>query len=148
MDINLDDGRAAREEALGEPRAIIFGGERFELPLRAPIGMLEHLGRYFALEREEKRTRDRHAGAAAIDSLVSSARELLGLEGWERFKAAGATFEDTLALIAAAGKVYGVGEGVGESPASGSSSSDTSESSRPTSLASTDSTPASSSGEV
>lgn len=146
--INLDDARAARTEKLGKkPRGVIFGGERFELPLRAPLGMVENLGRYFVLLREEKENGDRRVGARAIDAILSAARDLLGAPAWARFKELGADFEDTLALIAAAGKVYGIGDDVGESPASGSSSSDIGESSRPTSHEPTESTSATSSTE-
>jgi hypothetical protein len=153
VEFDLDEAVAAREEARGEARhAVVFRGERLVLPASLPIGFLEHLATYLALT--QKARDDRAAGrestlevGASTNELFQSAAVLLGPEGWQRFKDLGATLDEVLALLQGTLRLFKVGEdrpgqtaedAVGESPASGSPSSDSGALSRPTGNGSTD----------
>jgi hypothetical protein len=172
VEVNLDEAKAARAEALGgESRAIIFGGERFELPPKLPIALMESLAEYLTRTASAKDNLDEDSERAAFEAggaaqaLLQGAEVLLGSDGWRRFKAAGADYSDVLALLTAVIRIYRLGEprepdgtpedemraateAVGESPASGSPSSDGGANSRPTGNGSTGGTSDSTSGEA
>lgn len=115
VDIDLDELRAARREAAGEPPKIRFAGQVFTLPVEMPAAVVEALD---------------------DDDTVGFAKGLLGKEQWGRFKELGGSRDDIFALASKAHLAYGIT--LGESSASGDSSALDGESSRPTSNAATE----------
>lgn len=153
MEVNLDEYRAAKTEAREEEvHAIVFHGERFPLPVRLPIAVAEHLATYLVLSEKRRKSgagTDVELEGTQINELLKAAGAILGTEGYERFKALGADYEDVMALITATIRLFKLGEDLetkdeaavlGESGASDSLSSDSGASSRPTGDASTEGT--------
>ncbi len=105
MRVDLDATRAARAEVGAEPHVITFGGEDFDLVREMPLQFMDELQK----------------GA------TWSAAKLLFVvpEDADRFLAHGPTVPDLESLAS----VYGAGD-LGESPASGKSSKNTSNGSR------------------
>lgn len=113
-ELNLDAAKAARMEAMGEPKVLVFGGETFELP---PELLLEHADIFVAGDPK-----------SIITALVGEARI-------ERFMEHKPSLEDVKVLAEGLKGLYGIE--VPESSASNGSSPRASSRSRPTSLAST-----------
>lgn len=135
--IDIDAVRAIRAEQSGQGPIVRFGGKEYELPPRAPLALLEHLSRYFALRREWTTKGDKAAAGASSDAMISAAKVLIGDVGWEEWRVAGAELEDVLNLLSGATRAYGLGDDVGESSGSPSSSTNGRASSRRTSRATT-----------
>lgn len=141
-EFNLDEAKAARAEVEAEDAGFVFGGERFALPPRLPIGVIEHLAAYTALGIEAKG--DDVAKGEAMSELLKACEALLGVDAWTRFKDLGADYADVLALLQGTVRLYRVGEDVGESGASGGPSTDGGDRSRQTGSDTTEGT----SGEI
>lgn len=114
---DLDQARAARREAQGEPPQFTFGGETFTLPIEIPLAVAD----------------------AFTKSNIDGLEALFGKEQWERFLAHDPTDADLGALAPWMDEIYGFGD-LGKSSPSPKSSKRTGSSSRRTSNASTGST--------
>jgi hypothetical protein len=113
---DLDAARAARLEARGEPRLFLFGGQKFELPPELPAEF-----------------------AYLLDDAKEALRFLLDGQ-FDDFWAQRPSAQDLIDLVAWITKTYRAA--LGESTASGSSSTPGGGPSRPTSPATTRSTSA------
>jgi len=111
---NMDEAKRARHEKLGTPKAFVFEGVRYELPLEAPYSFAEKL---------------------AMGDYRGSLAELVDGQADGFFDSA-PTVQDLEGLIEYLTKVY-AGVSAGESGASGGSSRKTGRSSRPRSQGST-----------
>ena len=87
--INLDEARAARAEAAGEPVALVFDGQTFTLPIEMPAD--------FALLAADNRFREAVAALIGPDA--------------EKFFALRPSMADLTELASAAGEVYGINQG-------------------------------------
>lgn len=117
MRIDIDAARAARLETEGEPHELVFHGQTFQVPAEAHWRFAHYLNR------------------GQIPLALSAG---LGEDTWLAI-AEHATREDLAEVLDQLMKVWGIGD-MGESDASGTSSSDGGDSSRPTSSGSTAST--------
>lgn len=98
-DIDLDAARAARAEAHGEPKTLLFGGETFILPVECPFTFVEAL----------------NAGEDRLSVMA------LFREDTERFMALEPTFDDMKALIEGVAETYGLRTPGNSSTSNGSS---------------------------
>lgn len=119
MQIDLDAAKAARLEKSGEPHSFVYGGETYELPVELPA---------------------RFAFYLAHGDTDKALEFLLGTETFEAFiDRHRASVQDFQELCTAIAKLYAFSD-VGESAASGGSSSNGGNHLRPTSSGSTGST--------
>jgi hypothetical protein len=116
VSLDLDALRAARSEAIKDPRTVRFGGKVWGLPDELSLDAVL---------------------AMAGGNTLTALQEILG-EQWVDFKAVGLTANDFRAFAAGIDKIYGAAEG--EASASPGSSSNTGSQSRRTSNGSTAST--------
>lgn len=123
-ELDLDAARAARNEARRKAPQIIFGGERFALPVELPWDFMDVL--------------DSGDMKAAMGMLLNG--------DFERFWGHGPTTDDMKEVAQHVAQLYGFGGGKGESSASGGSSTSSGSPSRRTSPTGTRSTSAKRSG--
>lgn len=138
MRLDLDKARAARAEAAKEAPVITFGGRDFELPVEPGASLLEALSEFYAIQRASealKEGEEDDTGPAALDAIWRAAEALLG-ERWGEFKELDPSIHDVMELVAGFPELYSF-DGLGESLASGGSSTTTSRPSKPTSNGST-----------
>lgn len=116
VSLDLDALRAARAEAIKEPRTVRFGGKVWDLPDELSLDTVI---------------------AMAQGHTTEPLQQILG-DQWEDFKAVGLTANDFHAFVAGIDAIYGAA--AGEASASPASSTTTGTRSRPTSNGSTAST--------
>lgn len=121
--IDLDAELAAKSEAIDEDHVIVFRGREFTIPAAAPFTFVEA-------------TRE---GKGDLERVGLAARAIVG-DQWDDFLAARPTMEEAGDFVRHVLKLWGLGEDLGESQASGGSSGATSRRSKPTSNGSTGST--------
>lgn len=109
--IDLDAARAARREAAGEAPVIIFGGERFTLPVEMPFEVAEHFSAAGTVSPD--------AGAEAAAPIIAALKVLLD-DQYEAFMRHRPSMQDLVALFEGAMAAYGFGN-AGESSASAAS---------------------------
>lgn len=120
LDAKLAELRAARSEAAAEDHTLVFRGREFTFPPQAPFTFLE--ATMYARNETER--------------AFLAVRALLGAE-WNMFMEARPTVEEATAFLNEILAVWGLEDALGESPASGGSSSTTSGRSKRTSNGST-----------
>lgn len=137
--LDLDAARAARAEQGGEAPVVGFGGVDFVLPSEPPFAFLEGLGR-FAEAAKDIPEGDLEAASRTTPMLIEAVGCLFTSEQWEQFNGLRPSYNDLMELVNGLGKLYGLGEDLGESQGSDEGSSSTGEQPKPTSPDSTEST--------
>jgi len=127
--MNLDEERAARREAAGMNPELVFGGEKFVLPVELPIDAVKALG---SLSKASK-AKD---SEGIQNALVATVEGLLDEEQLKAFMSHRPSIGDLAALVAGIPAEYGIE--TGESQAAAKPSRTTSRQPKQTSKPSTD----------
>jgi hypothetical protein len=127
--VDVDAMLAAKREIEDESHVVVFRGREFTIPSAAPFTFLEA-----CVYGRDETTR-----------AFLAVRAILGDE-YEKFLEARPTVDEATKFVSVVAELWGMEENLGESPASGGSSSRTTKPSRPTSNGSTRSTSAKRSG--
>lgn len=124
MRIDLDaELKAARSEAVAEDYTVVFCDREFSIPAAAPFTFLEAI----------------YGTGSELNRVFLAARAIVG-DQWDDFLAARPTVADAGKFVTRITRLWGLGDDLGESPASGGSSRATSRRSKRTSNGSTAST--------